>query len=291
MTDELKRKVPCAFLFFVLKFSQEFIFRGEIMDINLIKFNTDVGKTKPENIVNTSDYCPFCDVENLTNIIDTDGDIIFLKNKYIVIEGADQFVLIEGKSCDVDMPNYTREHMRRVIKMGLKHWRKLLGSEKYDEVLFFKNFGPMSGGTIKHPHMQLVAFPKLNSDLLFKSEELHGIFVAAKDGVELNVSNFPRVGFGELNVIFERGGNVDTFADFLQTGVHYLKNFFRKNLSSYNIFFYHRDENIFAKIMPRFATSPYFVGYNIHFLPNNVERIAEEVKRIYFGDERKNFFD
>ena len=256
------------------------------MDINLIRFNTDVGKTKPENIVHSDNACPFCDVANLTGILDTDDDIIFLKNKYIVIETADQFVLIEGKDCDIDMPNYSREHMRRVIKMGLKHWRQLLDCGKYEEVLFFKNFGPMSGGTIRHPHMQLVGFPKLKSELLFNPAELRGIVIARQDNVELNVSNFPRVGFGELNVVVEEGGNFDTLADFLQIGVHYLTNFFRKNLHSYNIFFYHRAGIIYAKIMPRFATSPYFVGYNIHFLPRNITQIAEDVHKIYFSDDK-----
>ncbi|MBR6014257.1 MAG: DUF4931 domain-containing protein [Selenomonadaceae bacterium] len=254
------------------------------MNINLIKFNTDVGKTKPENIVNKNNSCPFCDVEKLTDIIDTDGDIIFLKNKYNVIENADQFVLIEGADCYSDMPKYSREHMHRVIKMGVKHWKKLLNSGKYEEVLFFKNFGPMSGGTIRHPHMQIVGFPKLNSELLFDVEELQGLVIAKKNGVELNISNCPRVGFGELNIIVEGGGSLETLADFLQIGVHYLMNHFRKNLQSYNIFFYRRDEKIFAKMMPRFATSPYFVGYNIHFLPRNIYQIAEEVKKIYFSD-------
>ena len=256
------------------------------MNINLIGFNTDVGKTKPENIVHADNACPFCDVEHLTDIIDTDDDIIFLKNKYLVIEGADQFVLIEGRECNVDMPSYSREKMRRVIKMGLKHWRLLLDCGKYEEVLFFKNFGPMSGGTIRHPHMQLVGFPKLNSELLFDPAELRGVVIARQDKVELNVSNFPRVGFGELNVVVEQGGSFDTLADFLQIGVHYLMNFFRKNLSSYNIFFYRREKIIYAKIMPRFATSPYFVGYNIHFLPRNVPQIAEEVRQIYFNDKK-----
>jgi len=261
------------------------------MNINLIRFNTDVGKTKPENIVHSDNACPFCDVKNLTGILDTDGDIIFLKNKYIVIETSDQFVLIEGSECEVDMPNYSREKMRRVIKMGLKHWRQLLDCGKYEEVLFFKNFGPMSGGTIRHPHMQLVGFPKLKSELLFDPAELRGIVIARQDNVELNVSNFPRVGFGEINVVVEKGGSHDTLADFLQIGVHYLTNFFRKNLHSYNIFFYHRAGIIYAKIMPRFATSPYFVGYNIHFLPRNITQIAQDVYKIYFSADKTVTFE
>lgn len=261
------------------------------MEINLVKFNTDIGKTKPQNMTNDNIVCPFCDVEHLENIIDTDGDIIFLKNKYLVIEGADQFVLIEGNNCHADMPDYTKEHMRRIINFGIKHWKKLLDTGKYEEVLFFKNFGPMSGGTIRHAHMQLVGFPKLKTDLLFEVEEMHGIIIAEKNNVELNVSNFPRVGFGELNVVVDSDGDFNTLADFLQIGVHYLTHFFRKNLNSYNIFFYHRGRKIFAKMMPRFATSPYFVGYNVHFLPRNITQIAKEVREIYFGENRQIIFE
>ncbi len=252
------------------------------MKINLIKFNTDIGKIKPETLFHEENKCPFCDVENLKDIIETDGGIIFLKNKYNVIEGADQFVLIESGDCDSDMPNYSDEHMKRVIEMGLKQWRKLLKSGKYEEVLFFKNYGAMSGGTIKHPHMQLVGFPKLNSELLFFEEELRGAVVKNLNGVEMNVSNCPRIGFGEINIVPEKNFDIETFSQFIKIGVDYLKKYFRKNLSSYNIFFYHKGEQIYTKIIPRFATSPYFVGYNIHFLPNNVERIAEELRKIYF---------
>ena len=141
----------------------------------------------------------------------------------------------------------------------------------------------MSGGTIRHPHMQLVGFPQLNSDLLFDEAELRGVVIASRDGVEFNASTCPRVGFGELNLVVERGGSLDTLADFLQVAVHYVKNFFNKRTNSYNIFFYRRDEKIFAKVMSRYVTSPYFVGYNVHFLPNNVERVAAEVREMYFG--------
>ena len=252
------------------------------MNINLVEFNTDIGRTKPENLVHAENTCPFCDVEHLTNIIDVDGDIIFLENKYHVIEVADQFVLIEGRECEVDMPDYPKEKMRRVIKMGIKHWQNLLATGKYEEVLFFKNFGIMSGGTIRHPHMQLVGFPHLNSELLFDEAELRGIVIAQRDGVEFNISTCPRVGFGELNVVMEKGGSFDALADFIQVGVHYVKNFFNKKTTSYNIFFYRRAEKIFAKVMSRYVTSPYFVGYNIHFLPNNTERIAKEIQEYYF---------
>ena len=165
---------------------------GLLKNINLIKFDTDIGSTKPENIIHSENDCPFCDVEHLTDIIDTDGDIIFLKNKYNVVKGADQFVLIEGSECSVDMPDYSNEHMRRVIRLGLKYWKRLLECGKYEEVLFFKNFGPMSGGTIRHPHMQLVGFPELKSELLFFPEEKL-MFLTAPELVLVKLISFLRL--------------------------------------------------------------------------------------------------
>ena len=264
------------------------------MNINLIHFDTSVGVKKPRTMLKSSiDSCPFCDVEHLTDIIEIEGDMIFLKNKYVVIEGSDQFVIIEGSECHSDMPRYSKEKMHRLIRFGLKHWKNLLDSGKYEDVLFFKNYGELSGGTIRHPHMQLVGFPKLNRDLLFDPIELHGEIIFESDGVEINISTTPRVGFGEINIIPPAGNfidskSLDTFADFIQIGIDYLTKHFRKDLSSYNIFFYHREnsegiDQIYTKLIPRFATSPYFVGYNIHFVPNNVKTLAQEIRQIYFS--------
>jgi len=48
------------------------------MEINIVNFNTTIGVKKPRTIqgmANTSD-CPFCDVEHLVGIIETDDNII-----------------------------------------------------------------------------------------------------------------------------------------------------------------------------------------------------------------------
>ena len=256
------------------------------MDINLIGFDVSLGSQKPENIIDKEAACPFCDRTHLTDILDTDGDIILLRNKYNVIENADQFVIIEGSTCHTDMPDYTREHMRRLIRFGLRHWKEMLVSGNYEVVLFFKNFGPMSGGTIRHPHMQLVGFPALNPSLLFSPREFDGMTICRRNGVLLNASTCPRVGFGELNIIPEQDADVDTLADFLQISVDYIMHHFNKRCNSYNIFFYHSGGSFYVKIMPRFATSPLFIGYNIHFLPNNLERIVHDMQKIYFQEPR-----
>ena len=256
------------------------------MDINLIGFDVTLGSQKPENIINKETSCPFCNTSQLTDILDTDGDIILLRNKYNVIEGADQFVIIEGHACQTDMPDYTAEHMHRLIRFGILHWKRMMDSGKYKAVLFFKNFGPLSGGTIRHPHMQLIGFPHVNPDLLFSEREFEGLVIAERNGVILNVSTCPRVGFGELNIVPRPDADLDTLADFIQLSVDYIMHYFNKRCNSYNIFFYHGKDRFYVKIMPRFATSPLFIGYNIHFLPNNTERIVQDIRKLYFPDSR-----
>ena len=252
------------------------------MEINLVGFDVSLGSQKPENIIDKDAACPFCDVGHLKDIIDTQGDIILLRNKYNVIDGADQFVIIEGRNCHEDMPDYTPEHMHALIRFGLKRWKKLLDSGKYRVVLFFKNYGPMSGGTIRHPHMQLVGFSDLNPDLIFAPKDFDGLPICERNGVVLNASTRPRVGFGELNILPRPDADADTLADFIQVAVDYMMHHFSKRCNSYNIFFYHDRDRFYVKVMPRFATSPLFIGYNIHFLPNNLERIVCQMKQLYF---------
>lgn len=252
------------------------------MDINLAHFNTAIGRQKPENIIHSEAACPFCEPEKLTGIIATDGDIILLKNKYNVLEGADQFVLIEGKDCWADMPSYSPAYMRRLIAFGMAHWARMRTSGKYETVLFFKNHGHYSGGTIRHPHMQLVGFPALRQDLMWRRSEFEGMTIDEKDGVTFNISTQPRVGFWELNIIPQDAGAVHAIADYIQTAVDFFMNRFHRRLDSYNIFFYNDGDDIFVKIMPRFATSPMFVGYNIHLLPSNLEEMRDRIRTIYF---------
>ena len=38
--------------------------------------------------------------------------------------------------------------------------------------------------------------------------------------------------------------------------------------------------------MPRFPTSPLFIGYNIELVPNNLNDIAKQIKQLYF--DKKN---
>ena len=51
-------------------------------------FDIALGRTKPFNMTNSAIRCPFCDVENLTNILDKKGHMIWLMNKYPVLKNT-----------------------------------------------------------------------------------------------------------------------------------------------------------------------------------------------------------
>lgn len=254
------------------------------MEINLIGFDVTLGKKKPENIIHQENACPFCDREHLTDILDTDGDIILLKNKYNVLDDADQFVIIEGKECHMDIPDYSLEYMHRLMRFSIRHWQSMMSSGKYKSVIFFKNYGPLSGGTLRHPHMQLIGFSKLDDQLLCDSSEFIGIPITESNGVIFNISTHPRVGFCEFNVVPASNKSIDITADYIWIAVDYIMRHFNRRCKSYNIFFYCDNGLMRVKIMPRFATSPLFIGYNIHFRPNNLEAIVKDVRKIYFAD-------
>lgn len=252
-------------------------------------FNTSIGIQKPENIRNKQQPCPFCAREQLTNIIAVDGPIILLKNKYPVLESTGQTVLIETDDCDAELSTYSKAHLHRLLKFGLKYWRKMERSGLYQSVLFFKNYGPLSGGTIKHPHMQIIGLNDLDYKENMDAEAFNGILIIERNEVCFNLSTVPRIGFYELNVQMNDSGYLEEFGEFLQIGVHYILNHFPFKISSYNLFFYHIDQKIYVKIVPRAVTTPVYIGYGIPQVPNNLEWMAEQIKQIYFVNEKKNW--
>ncbi|MED4225363.1 DUF4931 domain-containing protein [Neobacillus cucumis] len=252
------------------------------MENSHLHFNTSIGVKKPENIRNKDQACPFCERDQLTDLISVEGPIILLKNKYPVLENAYQTVLIETDECQGDLSTYTKEHLHRLIQFGLTSWLEMEKSGQYRSVLFFKNHGPLSGGTIAHPHMQIVGLHDIDYREKAAHDDFEGIVIAEQNNVRFTLSTKPRVGFYEFNVRMKDSCYQDEFAEFIQIAVHYILNHFPFRATSYNVFFYHLDDQIYAKIVSRFVTTPLYIGYGIPQVPNNIVWMADAVKGIYF---------
>ena len=42
------------------------------------------------------------------------------------------------------------------MRFALGCWQQMIDSQQYRSVLMYKNKGPLSGGSLVHPHMQIV---------------------------------------------------------------------------------------------------------------------------------------
>ncbi|RFU66018.1 DUF4931 domain-containing protein [Peribacillus glennii] len=248
-----------------------------------LQFITQLGKQKPKTIANNSTACPFCAKESLENIIAQEGPLILLQNKYKTLENTFQTVLIETDKCEDELSMYSKEHIHRLFAFAIRHWMEMEESGVYRSVVLYKNHGPLSGGTISHPHMQIVGFENVDYKEKIKENTFSGITIFKDDAVSFTLSNHPIMGFYEFNVMIRDVEQVNKMADCVQAAVKFLLNDFQFKCESYNLFFYHMDSYIACKIMPRFVASPYFIGYMIPQVSNDIESVAEQIKSIYFS--------
>lgn len=232
---------------------------------NILIFKPEVARKKPETILHKNTVCPFCDVANLTNILKKSGNIIWLLNKYQMLEDTWQTVIIESAKHDGDFSNYSPEENQKIIEFAVAAWDKIVAEKKYKSVVLYKNYGPLSGGSLSHPHMQIVGFTKMDIYDDVREANLEGHPIYENAGVSLNISSAPIMGPLEMNICLEDPTRMDTFAKIIQKSVQYvLEDCFDGSCDSYNLFFYkNKNKQTVAKVMPRFVVSPYFVGYKL----------------------------
>ncbi|MFT4415476.1 DUF4931 domain-containing protein [Fredinandcohnia humi] len=251
---------------------------------NQLYFTTGVGQRKPNTINGRNIDCPFCKVEELDDIIAVQGSMILLKNKYATLRKTYQTVLIETDLCDSELSKYSKEHLYRLFRFAIDYWLKLHLNNQFRSVIMFKNHGPLSGGTISHPHLQIVGLEDVNYLLNYKREHFEGIVIKKCDFLEFNISTQPKIGFYEFNIRLSNLKVIDSMSDCIQIAIDYILNHFRYKCDSYNLFFYKIENEIYCKIIPRFVTSPLYIGYSIAQVADNIEDIANQIVNIYRKD-------
>ena len=79
-------------------------------------FDVQQANGKPDDNRRPGTACPFCDTEELADIIRRDGDCIWLENKFKTLRATRQTVLIESADHDADLviyePDGTKKHGR-----------------------------------------------------------------------------------------------------------------------------------------------------------------------------------
>lgn len=252
-------------------------------DDEYIIFINDIGKNKPNSFSNKNIQCPFCNRDELEEIIDEMGPFVLLKNKFPTLKDTLQLVIIETYKCNLNMTEYSSEYMEGLIKFGIRHWLEIEESNKYKSVIFYKNHGPNSGGTIKHAHMQIVGLNNIDYKENINEKYFEGVEIFKDDCCEVNLSTKPINGFSEFNIIIDDDlKNISSLSEGIRKTVTYvLKDYFAK-CDSFNLFFYHWNKKIICKVTPRFVTSPLLLGYSLKQVSNSLLEISEKLKGLYF---------
>lgn len=248
-----------------------------------LRFNTHIGKDKPFTIDKHDTACPFCDRSQWAEILEERPPIAYLKNKFPVLEDTYQTVIIETDACDAELSTYGPEHLHAVMRFGVEKWLEMAHSGEFASVLFYKNHGPHSGGSLRHPHMQIVGLEQVDYRSNIRERDFEGLAIAAEEGVTFNLSTHPRMGFTEFNVVLRDLDRLDRMADYVQVAAHYALHHFHAQASSYNLFFYETNGAIAAKLIPRFIVGPLFVGFSIPQVSNRLDEIVQAVQERYFG--------
>ena len=210
-------------------------------------FDVQQANGKPDDNRRPGTACPFCDTEELANIIRRDGDCIWLENKFKTLRATRQTVLIESSDHDADLVTYAPDELHHVMRFALDCWQRMIDSRQYRSVLMYKNKGPLSGGSLVHPHMQIVGLEQEDGYASLTSANFEGINVWQQGRILVNISTEPIMGFFEINVSAPQGiaasddardqAEADLFADAIQVALSYILNGHHGGRAeSYNLF-------------------------------------------------------
>lgn len=197
-------------------------------------FDVQQASGKPDDNRRPGTACPFCDTEGLANIIQRDGDCIWLENKFKTLRATRQTVLIESANHDADLVTYEPDELHHVMRFALGCWQQMIDSQQCRSVLMYKNKGPLSGGSLVHPHMQIVGLEQEDGYAALTSANFEGIDVWQRGRVAVNISTEPIMGFFEVIVSAPQGiaasdgardqAETDLFADAIQVALRYILN-------------------------------------------------------------------
>ncbi|MEF9952044.1 MAG: DUF4931 domain-containing protein [Clostridium sp.] len=239
-------------------------------------FKYNVGKEKHRK-KKSDNKCPFCNISELEHILDQRGDMILVENKYLTLEDTFQTVLIETNNCEDTIETYSKDYMRSLIKFGVEKWLELENSGEYKSVVFYKNHGPLSGGSVHHAHMQIVGLKYVDYRENLDDDMFEGINIYSEGESQIIISTKPRACSTEYNII-----TTNNNYDFLADGIANIVKYILKHCNSFNLFFYQWKDSIICKVVPRYITSPYLIGYNIPQTSDRLDIIVDEIKNTYY---------
>lgn len=250
-----------------------------------IDLKMSISKQKPITVNGENVVCPFCDwkaLKETNTILGETNEVLWMENKYPTFMNAYQTVLVEHQDCEANLSTYDHDHRTALLQFAITQWLAMEESGKYRSVGMIKNHGFLSGASIKHSHLQIVGFEEADIYHDIEESNFEGITIYGDEDVLLGLSTKPRGESYEFNVTISNLDAIGKMGEHIGNIVDYILNQINSKNQSFNLVFYHLDNRIIAKIIPRYPTSVYVVGYAVSLLPNNLTDIANDIVARYY---------
>lgn len=245
-----------------------------------IPLKMSISSSKPTTINNDSIVCPFCSVDELRNegrLLNQNGQMLWLDNKYPMLEKTKQTLIIETNNCIDNLSSYSEEYAKELFDFAFKTRNHMMENKDFKDVLFFKNQGAKADGSVHHAHMQLVGLYNHASNSPKIEETLTGAIVYQGHNVKVTVSDNPMGEKYEFNVIWKTKNHNFEYVKWVQQVIRYFTVFKGGRFSDYNFYYYEKNNVSALKIVPRGAVSIYFLGFGLKQVPDDIHQVAEEL--------------
>lgn len=219
--------------------------------------------------------CPFCKDNLLQDSLELTNGVSYLrKNKMPIIQNSHMYVLIESLVHDTHFEDMKISEALRVLNFAFDSMEWAKKQHPSHHVLLFKNRGLLSGGSQPHPHMQVVALPHLMPEQVdFKSD--HTFFQEA--GIEVGLKTEGNFELFQFVVRLNEERDWGRAIEVLQRVLRWTAD----KYGNYNLAHWREDGKDQFKIIPRWAGSAYFLGYNhsIRYDESELEAIQDEIRQ------------
>ncbi len=226
-----------------------------------VEFSFQANQQKPVTINKNGISCPFCDREQMEIIIEERGPYKWIVNKYQTLTDTDMTLIIETEKCGHDLGDYSDDYVKDLWKFTIEKYEEMKADPQYKSVILFKNYGFLSGGSLSHPHMQIIGFRSIDAKNKITKKNLTG-YPVIESPIRIDVSEEPVVNFVEYNFHFNQV-EIGSMTKLLQ---RFVKGQLKANEHreyGYNLFLYELNDQYVLKYTPRHPVSPYYIGYNI----------------------------
>lgn len=227
--------------------------------------------------------CPFCNLEELKSrgIFEYFGDgISFINNKYSVLEGTTNFLLIEGEFCDIGLHQRSDDHLLKLLNIAIDKKNDLSFNNDFEEVTIFKQFGIYSSRSIEHGHIQIIGFDKKKTNDNYLLNSLNGSVLYDNVNVRVILSDNPIGETMEINIEYDEL-NLEVISK-LKTVLNYIvdNSYGIYKGGNYSLSLHNIDGIKFIKLVERKITSTFKSNFGLSIINNPDNGLVDSLKDI-----------